>query len=104
MALLARLLCRLWKWAAPDPGRRESTAEKAEPSRPEEISRDDLTAIRGIGTATQNRLNVAGIKSYAQLARASAEDVRKILGKPGRVAKVEDWIAQAKELAKEQQS
>ncbi len=104
MALLARLLCRLRKWAAAGPGRRESTAEEAEPSRPDEISRDDLTAIRGIGIVTQNRLYVAGIKSYAQLARASAEDVREILGNQGRVAQVEDWIAQAKELAKEQQS
>ncbi len=104
MALLARLLCRLRNWAAPSPGGQESTAEKTEPSRPEEISRDDLTAIRGNGIATQNRLYVAGIKSYAQLARASAEEVREILGNQGRVAKVEDWIAQAKELAKEQQS
>ncbi len=63
-----------------------------------------MTAIRGIGIASQNRLYVAGIKSYAQLARASAEEVREILGNQGRVAKVEDWIAQAKELAKEQQS
>ncbi len=104
MALLARLLCRLRKWATPDPGTQESTAEKAEPSRPEEISLDDLTAIRGIGIATQNRLYAAGIKSYAQLARASAEEVREVLGNQGRVGKVEDGIAQATELAKEQQS
>ncbi len=104
MALLSRLLCRLRNWAAPGPGRRESTPEKAEPSHPEEISRDDLTAIRGIGIATQNRLYVAGIKSYAQLDRASAEEVREVLGNQGRAAKVEDWIAQATELAKEQQS
>ncbi len=104
MALLARLLCRLRNWAAPSPGGRESTDEKAKPSRPEEISRDDLTAIRGIGIATQNRLYAAGIKSYAQLARASAEEVREVLGNQGRVGKVEDWIAQATELAKEQQS
>ncbi len=43
---------------------------EAAPSAP-----DDLTAIRGIGIATQNRLYKAGIKSHGQLARATPEDV-----------------------------
>ena len=63
-------------------------------------SSDDLTAIRGMGIATQNRLYRAGIKSYGQLARATPEDVRKILGKLAGGATVGDWIAQAKQLAK----
>ena len=49
MTLLARMLCRLWRGAAPGLGKREGTAEKAEANRPEEISPDELTAIRGIG-------------------------------------------------------
>ncbi len=57
MTLLARMLCRLWRGAAPGPCGREGTAEKTEANRPEEISPDDLTAIRGIGKATQNRLH-----------------------------------------------
>jgi predicted flap endonuclease-1-like 5' DNA nuclease len=61
-----------------------------------------LTAIRGIGIATQNRLYAAGIKTYAELARASPEDVREILGKLARGAKVEPWIRQAEELTKEE--
>ena len=69
---------------------------EAAPSAP-----DDLTAIRGIGIATQNRLYKAGIKSHGQLARATPEDVRKILGKFAGGADVEDWIAQATELAKQ---
>ena len=60
---------------------------------------DDLAAIRGIGIATENRLYRAGIKSYDQLARATPEDVRKILGKLAGGASVEDWIAQARNLA-----
>ncbi len=64
----------------------------------DEESVDDLTAIRGIGMATQKRLITSGIKSYTQLARAAPEDVRRALGDP-RVAKVEDWIRQARELA-----
>ncbi len=96
MHLLARMLRRLWRGAAPGPGKRESTAEKAKVY---EISLDDLTAIRGIGAATQNRLHTAGIKSYAQLARASPEEVRMKVGKLAEGANVEDWIAQAQELS-----
>ncbi len=102
MTLLARMLCRLWRGAAPGPGRREGTAEKTEANRPEEISPDDLTAIRGIGIATQNRLYRAGIKSYAQLTRASPDEVRMKLGKVAGGANVEDWIAQAQELSNRQ--
>ena len=104
MALLTRMLCRLWSGAAPGPRRREREAEKAKASPTDESSSDHLTAIRGIGIAIQNRLNRAGIKSYGQLARATPEDVRKILGKFAGGASVEDWIAQAKQLASEGKS
>ncbi len=97
MHLLARMLRRLWRGAASGAGKREGTAEK---TKVYEISLDDLTAIRGIGTATQNRLHTAGIKSYAQLARASPEEVRMKVGKLAGGANVEDWIAQAQELSK----
>jgi len=60
---------------------------------------DDLTAIRGIGAATQKRLNAAGIRSYAQLAEADPEDVRGALNEQRRNTKVERWISQARELA-----
>ena len=100
MAFLARMFCRLWRCPPPGRGRREGTAEKAEPSGTRENLSDDLTAIRGIGIAIQNRLYAAGIKSYAELARASSEDVREIVGKLAPEAKVEDWIAEAEGLAK----
>ncbi len=101
MALLG-MLCRWMRCPAPGRGKREGTAEKAEASPPDEISSDDLTAIGGISIATQNRLYRAGIKSYAQLAQASPEEVREILGKIARGADIEDWIAQAGELSKGQ--
>jgi predicted flap endonuclease-1-like 5' DNA nuclease len=63
-----------------------------------------LTAIRGIGIAAQNRLYRAAIKSYAQLAGASPEQVQAILGKLARGADVEDWIAQAQDLASKEES
>ncbi len=94
MTLLARMLCR-W-FGCPAPG-----ADKTAANSPDESSSDDLTAIRGIGIATQNRLYRAGIKSYSQLTRVSPAEVREILGKLAGSASVEKWIAQAKQLAKE---
>lgn len=76
---------------------RGKTAGTAEgPGQPES---DDLTAIRGIGIASQNRLYTAGIKTFAQLARATPEELRRILGEIARGAKVEDWIREAGERA-----
>ena len=99
MTLLTRILCRLWKCSASGSDRQERAADKAEANSPDEGSPDDLTAIRGIGITTQNRLYGAGIKSYGQLARAAPEDVREILGKIAGGASVEKWIAEAKQLA-----
>ncbi len=104
MTLLARMLRRWLGRPAPGPERRERAVEEAEAGEPPEVSPDDLTAIHGIGIATQNRLYRAGIKSHGQLARATPEDVRKILGKSGGGASVEKWIAQAKQLATEGKS
>ncbi len=104
MALLTRMLCRLWSGAAPGPRRREREAEKAKASPTDETSQDDLTAISGIGGVAQNCLYAEGIKSYAQLAQASPEEVERILGKLARGADVEEWIARAKKLAKQRKS
>ncbi len=104
MALLARMLCRWLGCPAPGPGRQERAADNAAGNLPDEGSSDHLTAIRGIGIATENRLYRAGIKSYGQLARATPEDVRAILGKFAGGASVEKWITQAKQLANEGKS
>ncbi len=102
MVLLARILCRWFGCPAPGPGRQERAADNAAGNSPDESLSDDLTAIRGIGIATQNRLYRAGIKSHAQLTRASPDEVRMKLGKVAGGANVEDWIAQAQELSKRQ--
>jgi 16S rRNA C967 or C1407 C5-methylase (RsmB/RsmF family) len=62
----------------------------------EEVAPDDLTAIRGIGASTQARLHELGIMTYTQLAGASPDELRPHFG---RLARVEEWIAQARELA-----
>ncbi len=74
-------------------------AEDAASETPEDEPLDDLTAIRGIGAATQKRLNAAAIRSYAQLAEADPEDVRRALNEQRQNTKVERWISRARELA-----
>ncbi len=104
MTLLTRMLCRLWRCPASGSDRQDRAADKAAGNSPDESSSDHLTAIRGIGIATENRLCRAGIESYGQLARATPEDVREILGKFAGGASVEKWIAEAKQLANEGKS
>ena len=73
--------------------------EVAPPPPPvEQVIPDDLTAIRGIGASMQARLTELGITTFAQLAEASPDEVRERLGDFGRLARVEQWIAQAREL------
>jgi predicted flap endonuclease-1-like 5' DNA nuclease len=95
MFSLTGMLCRLCKCVS----RGSSGSERAAESAEQERAPDDLAAIRGLGKASQDRLQAAGIKTYAQLAQASPEDLRDILGKRGPGTKAEDWIAQAKTLA-----
>ena len=59
----------------------------------------DLTELKGVGEVIRQRLNEAGIYTYMQLAASTPEELRRTLGDVGRLAKVEEWIAQARELA-----
>ena len=92
MFSLAGMLCRLCRCVSRSSSAQEPAAEGGDEAR----APDDLTAIRGLGKASQDRLRAAGIKTYAGLAEASPEALRNILGKQ---AKAEDWIAQAEALA-----
>ncbi len=96
MASLLRFLCRVWGCACRGPIKGKPSVETAEA-----ISSDDLTAIEGIGIVTQDRLNRSGIKTYAQLAEASPEDLQEILGSRITGARINDCIAEARMLAKE---
>jgi len=79
--------------AAPPPPPPPSSPPK------EEAAADDLTAIRGIGSGTQRRLNEARIFTYAQLAESTPEELRRILGEGAQAARAGEWIEQARELA-----
>ena len=63
---------------------------------------DDLSNISGVGPVIVKKLHAAGITTIAQVAAWTDADVEAIVEKlsfKGRVGR-EDWIAQAKELAK----
>ena len=96
MASLLGFLCRAWGCACRGPIKGKPSVETAEA-----ISPDDLTAIMGIGIVIQDRLNRSGIKTYAQLAEATPEDLEAILGSRITGARINDCIAEARMLAKE---
>ncbi|HUT18646.1 MAG TPA: helix-hairpin-helix domain-containing protein [Anaerolineae bacterium] len=60
---------------------------------------DDLTVIKGIGGAYQRKLREAGYRTYARLAQADAQQLRKALGiASGQVTDPQEWIDRAKAL------
>ena len=110
--MLGGILSRMCRCLAGGPREREPSAKPAGDAVGEERAEaegqapgenpegvvDDLTAIRGIGITVQNRLNLAGITTYAQLAEAKPEQVREALGKLSQGASVEAWISQVQKL------
>ena len=82
--------------AAPPPPPVKAAPPPPPPVR--EVVPDDLTAIRGIGASMQARLNEFGLTTYARLAEASPAELRDRLGDFGRLARVDEWIAQASDL------
>ncbi len=116
--MLMGILCRICRCLGTGPRERDASAtsagDEAAEERPETApearaqaqapapaagAADDLTAIKGIGLTTRNRLNRAGITTYARLAEARPEHVREALGKSSRGTRVEAWISQAGKLA-----
>jgi predicted flap endonuclease-1-like 5' DNA nuclease len=57
---------------------------------------DDLTTISGIGVSRQRLLNQAGIRTFAQLAHRSPDQLMAVLGSSAHLANVKQWIAEAK--------
>jgi len=83
--------------------RAEAEPEVIEEETLQEVIPDDLTEIKGIGSGMQKQLYDGGITTYAQLAECTPDDLRRVLGdKFARLApNAENWIEQAKELAKQ---
>jgi len=85
--------------AAEEPAAEEAPAPEA-PA--EEVAADDLKKIEGIGPKIAEHLAAAGIKTFAQLAEASADSIKEILTNAGSNFASHDpttWPAQAKMAA-----
>ncbi|MEF2549749.1 50S ribosomal protein L21 [Aurantimonas sp. A2-1-M11] len=92
------------KVAAPKPAAETTDATPDTPmfSAPAGGEQDKLTKIKGIGPVAEKQLNEQGITTYAQIAALSDEDVARIdANMPFSAAQIEDWRAQAGELAKQ---
>jgi predicted flap endonuclease-1-like 5' DNA nuclease len=66
-------------------------------------SGDALEAIKGIGPVFARRLREAGILTFSDLTKLSAEEIQAIVA-PGRASHmfdIEDWIMQARQYAEE---
>ncbi len=61
---------------------------------------DDLTAIKGIGTATAEQLREAGFETYAALAEAPPAAVREALGRPVGDEQIAAWQRAARKRAR----
>ncbi len=59
------------------------------------LAADDLTEIKGIGPVFAERLSQAGIMTFDDVARASAEQLREVTHATS-VANPDEWIEQAK--------
>lgn len=78
-------------------------AKKAAPKKEAAPAKaDDLTKMKGLGKVFAGKLEAEGITSYAQIAKMKKADIDALEEKIGAAGKFEsnDWVAQAKELAK----
>lgn len=69
------------------------------PSTPTTVAQDNLEVIRGIGRVFAQRLNAAGIYTFADLAAQTPQQLRAIIGPVRSAAMVnpEAWIAEARQ-------
>ena len=90
----------------------DSSADATQSSKPQVLSaprggkKDNLKLIRGIGVKIEQALNEQGIYHFDQIANWSEENIKWVdenIAFPGRV-KREQWIEQAKLLAKGEQT
>ncbi|TLX09893.1 5' DNA nuclease [Rhizobium sp. MHM7A] len=86
--------------SAPVPASQPKPAVKAKAAQ-RAAKADDLKLIAGIGPKLEQVLNAKGIRSFAEIAALTDEDIARLdaeLGFSGRIAR-DDWIGQAKVLA-----
>jgi NADH-quinone oxidoreductase subunit E len=82
-----------------DPPAEAGPAARARPARARKA--DDLKLIAGIGPKLEQVLNARGVRSFAEIAAWTEEDVARLdaeLGVNGRIVR-DDWVGQAKVLS-----
>jgi predicted flap endonuclease-1-like 5' DNA nuclease len=74
-------------------------SERGAGEEPRGADTDDLTVIKGIGSATQRKLSTFGIKTLADLAASDPEKLLAKLGasQPISAARVKRWIKEAQD-------
>ena len=74
---------------------KKKTAEPATRAAKATLAADDLTEIKGIGPVFAERLRQAGITTFADVAKTSADQLREVTHATS-VANPDEWIEQAK--------
>jgi predicted flap endonuclease-1-like 5' DNA nuclease len=64
------------------------------------LARNDLTAIPGLGSDVEQRLNKAGILTYAHLAQSTPQALRAALSDPHQRVSLDERVAQARAMAR----
>ncbi len=90
------------KLAALEGDKTAQMSQRAERSVAEPVIPDDLEIINGIGPVIAKKLNAAGICTFEELGKLTAEDLRRIVGDIiQRLADEDDILNQARQLAQE---
>ena len=90
------------KEAAKKDETKKAAPKKAAPKKAEKAKADDLTEISGVGPVIVKKLAAEGVTTFAQIAawtKADVADMDEKLSFKGRIDR-EEWIKQAKKLAK----
>lgn len=81
------------------------TTDNSQPDTQRAAGYDDLTQIKGIGEVTQQWLRQTfSVRTYGDLARVSPDDLEERLKAGGKItarSKIQEWLAQAQELAEQ---
>jgi len=110
--IFKRWIDLLFWWAPRDEAKPQEKAEERAPSVTEQkagceaestqqVVSDDLTVIKGIGPAVQERLRALGIATFSDLARADPKTlIERLKGsQPISEARVRGWTEAAREQA-----
>lgn len=99
-----QLQLRVWAQEAEDaglaiqpaPARQPPKSKPAGAAKPADMPPDDLTRLKGIGPAYQNKLQKAGIRTYTALAALNESAIQELLGEQAlQRSRRDQWRAQA---------